>query len=240
MIRIAYVDDNISESDDVIALLKRYIDSRCEEKIIAEFFTDAMDFVSNYKFCYDLIFIDPQTNNGNGQRIIDELRKINPDVILVLVSKTDKFAIYGYTVSAADYLLKSSTQAVINGVIGKALTKAFLKNRRGGGVNLIRDGSVVRVPVSDIIYLEKFEHTLIYHTEHGNFKTKLSLKDVEKYFGAAGFIKCNRGMLVNSSYIISFNKHEVCLGDKIAPISRGQYKEFAAEYQKLFNIKLHL
>ena len=44
MIRIAYVDDNISESDDVIALLKRYIDSRCEEKIIAEFFTDAMDF----------------------------------------------------------------------------------------------------------------------------------------------------------------------------------------------------
>ena len=32
MIRIAYVDDNISESDDVIALLKRYIDSRCEEK----------------------------------------------------------------------------------------------------------------------------------------------------------------------------------------------------------------
>ena len=133
MIRIAYVDDNISESDDVIALLKRYIDSRCEEKIIAEFFTDAMDFVSNYKFCYDLIFIDPQTNNGNGQRIIDELRKINPDVILVLVSKTDKFAIYGYTVSAADYLLKSSTHAVINGVIGKALTKAFLKNRRGGG-----------------------------------------------------------------------------------------------------------
>ena len=74
MIRIAYVDDNISESDDVIALLKRYIDSRCEEKIIAEFFTDAMDFVSNYKFCYDLIFIDPQTNNGNGQRIIDALR----------------------------------------------------------------------------------------------------------------------------------------------------------------------
>ena len=163
-----------------------------------------MDFLSNYKYCYDLIFIDPQVNSGNGYRIIDELRKIDPDVILVFVSKTDEFALYGYIVDAVGYILKSDNEAAVNSCMERALRKVLSNNR--AFINLGRDGVVVKVPVSNILYIEKFEHTLIYYTEFGEFKKKMSLKDVEEQFEELGFIKCNRGMMVNSHFIQSFNR----------------------------------
>ena len=60
----------------------------------------------------------------------------------------------------------------------KKSIKVFLPHR--AFINLGRDGVVVKVPVSNILYIEKFEHTLIYYTEFGEFKKKMSLKDVEE------------------------------------------------------------
>lgn len=267
MIRIAYVDDNMAESENIKNLIKLFIDLRGgerkgvagkgvenkiaekkvaenkvgerkvaerkdDENIVVEYFADAMDFLSNYKYCFDLIFIDPKTSNGNGYRIIDELRKIDPDVILIFVSETVEFAIYGYSVGAVDYILKSANVSEVNNCMERALKKVLSNNN--AFINLVRDGTVIKVPISKILYIEKFEHTLIYHTEFGKFKKKQSLKDVEEQFEELGFLKCNRGMMVNSHFIQNFNKREVCLGDEVVPISRGQYEEFANEWQKRF------
>ena len=243
MIRIAYVDDNMSESENIKNMIKHFVDSPkfgvgWGKNTLIDFFTDTMDFLSNYKYCYDLIFIDPQVNSGNGYRIIDELRKIDPDVILVFVSKTDEFALYGYIVDAVGYILKSDNEAAVNSCMERALRKVLSNNR--AFINLGRDGVVVKVPVSNILYIEKFEHTLIYYTEFGEFKKKMSLKDVEEQFEELGFIKCNRGMMVNSHFIQSFNRRGVCLGKEILPISRGQYEEFAAKWQKRFEIQVQI
>lgn len=235
MIRIAYVDDNMAESDDLKSRINGFIDAHGAEKISVEYFTDAINFLSDYKYCYDIIFIDPQTSGGNGHRIIDELRKIDPDVVLVFMSQTAEYALYGYTVNAVGYLLKTAGKLAVKKCLERAFKRVRLNNK--AFVNLARDGVIVKVSVSKILYIEKFEHSLVFHTEYGKFNKKLTLRDVEEEFEELGFLKCNRGMMVNSHYVQYFTKREVNLGSEVVPISRGQYDEFAKKWQNLFKIQ---
>ena len=84
---------------------------------------------------------------------------------------------------------------------------------------------MVKLPLNDILYIDKDFHEIVYHTADGEYSDRKNLKEVEEEFLKYNFIKLNRGCIVNMRAITKFNRECVYLGDKIIPISRAIKKE---------------
>lgn len=63
-------------------------------------------FIEQYRPDYDLIFLDIQMPGLNGMEAATALRKKDSSVLLVFVTNMAQYAVRGYDVNAAGFILK--------------------------------------------------------------------------------------------------------------------------------------
>ena len=84
----------------------------------------------------------------------------------------------------------------------------------------------VCIGVSELKYIEIFDHHIQYRTTEGVVKAYGSLKAVEKQLPETGFFRMNNQTIVNLKYVTQVSGGEAMIGDKAFPISRMRKKEF--------------
>ena len=114
----------------------------------------------------------------NGIQISMRLREIDPDVCLVFITNLAQYAIQGYRVNAFDYIVKPINEYDFNQRI--ASISKMIEERKKEKILISNDGAKVAIAIKDIYYVEVANHSLIYHTSKGDFKTYGSLKEVVK------------------------------------------------------------
>jgi DNA-binding LytR/AlgR family response regulator len=175
----------------------------------------------------DLLFLDIRMPQLNG---IDFLRTLNAPPKIIFTTAFAEYAVEGYELDIADYLMKP----IRFDRFIKAVNKAFPKQptidteekfqpleekRTESFVYFRADRKMVKVLLNDILYIESMKDYVKVYTTHNTLITKQSLSSVETMLPEKRFIRTHRSFIVAIQHISTFtneiievNKTEIPIG----------------------------
>lgn len=223
MIRIAIIEDNTRDLDQILSFLSHYQQEHCTACTVNAF-RDPQKFLAEYRSDYDLIFMDIELPPFNGVDIARRLRDMDSVVALVFITNMEQCAINGYEVDALDFVVKPINYYRFSSMMNKALRSIAKRSEKE---LLVRSASkIARLPISQIYYVEIRDHLLIFHSSQGTLESWGKLSDVERELCDFDFVRCSSSYLVNLRHIISVEGDTVNIaGDKL-PISQRRKKAF--------------
>ncbi len=106
--RLAIVEDEKQDSDLLQSHIHHFFTENCpDDSFQVTVFDNAGVFIEQYRPDYDLIFLDIQMPGLNGMEAATALRKKDSSVLLVFVTNMAQYAVRGYDVNAAGFILKT-------------------------------------------------------------------------------------------------------------------------------------
>ena len=229
-IRIAVVEDEQEHAEILGQYLERF---RMEHSLAmtVRLFRDGEDIIDPYTAEYDLIFLDIQLRFMNGMQTARKIREEDKKVILIFLTSMASYAIEGYEVQALDYILKPVAYDVFERKLEHAIG-TIRTNDEYSVLLSLKDG-VRRVSVSDIYYIESRSHMMIYHLKDGEVSLRGRLDDLEQELIPYGFIRSNRGYLINLYHVTEMRGDCCTVGSDKLPISRTKRAELRQELTKI-------
>ena len=230
--RVAIVDDSTTDAEFVKGILNSWANQR-QANIQSEVFPSAEAFLFRYAEDkdWDILLLDIEMGNMDGVALAKKIRQDNESVQMVFVTGFADYISEGYEVAALHYLMKPVKQDKLFAVLDRAIA-VMQKTERV--ILLPVGGEMLRLPISQVQYVEAFSHTVAIITGTDTIQVKMPISEVEKLLGE-GFIRCHRSYLVGLKHIARLSKTEVILDSgKALPLSRGAaatvHKAFISYY----------
>ena len=186
----------------------------------------------------DAIFCDINMPDLSG---IDFVRQLAAPPLIVFTTAYSEYAVEGYKVNAVDYLLKPYG---MNDFLRAAMKVQEQYNLRHQStpqeLSPVQDDDtmfvktdyrVVRLNLSDIVYIEGMSEYLKIHVDGQKpVVTLLSMKKMEDYLPPTRFMRIHRSYIVNLQRIREVNKNRVIMApDVFLPIGE-LYKDRFNDY----------
>ena len=178
-----------------------------------------------------LLFIDINMPDLNG---LDFVKSLAEKPYVVFTTAYSEYAVEGFLVDAADYLLKPITFANFLKAANKVKTLVDLNTENhnqsqaapAGHLFVKSDYKLIRIELDDIRYIEsQHEYVKIYRVSGAPVMTLLSMKAIEEQLPASQFMRVHRSFIVSLSKITVIERNRIVFDGKIyIPVSE-QYKE---------------
>lgn len=226
MLKIAIIDDDMRETEALIACLNRY---EKESGVMLEIdtFKHAELFLEKYTPIYDLVYLDICMDGMDGLRAAKKLRELDENVFLIFVTNMAQMAIKGYKYDALDYFVKPVNYYDLK-MRMERVRRA--KKAPSSTVFIQYNGMKKLLNLKDIYYIEVIAHQVIYHTGKESYETRNTMAKVESELGPQGFFRCNYCYLVNMRHCTKIEDHTVTVGEFKLSISRPKYKAFVEAF----------
>ena len=231
-LRVLIAEDTEAER----AMLEAYIRRWGEENGLAIdllCFADGLELVEHYPQNPDLILMDIDMAGLDGVSAARKVRERDEKVILVFVTRMVQYALEGYEVDAADFLIKPLVYPLFAGRMDRVLRKIRQRTPRCLQVRSGREQ--VSVPVSELVCVEALNKRTVLHLAAGTqIETREPLYSLEKQLEGEAFCRCHNAFLVSLSHVQRFTAASVSLPGVEAPVSKYRKQAFfaaLAEYQ---------
>jgi DNA-binding LytR/AlgR family response regulator len=198
MIRIAIVEDEASYTRQLTEYLRRY-ESESGESVEISAFSDGDEIVEGYRARFDIILLDIQMRFMDGITAAKEIRKADPEVVIIFITNMAQYAIAGYAVDALDYILKPVNYFAFTRQLDRAVSR--IKKRSTRYITVPVKGGALKLDVSKIYYIESQGHNLFFHTASGIHLTSGTLKEMDKMLENMHFFRGNSGYLINLEHV---------------------------------------
>lgn len=176
----------------------------------------------------DLFFLDIDIPELDLFNFVNSLNFL-PNTILLSVNVKD--AIKAFDINVVDYLLKPVTYPRFFRAIDKA-NKFYLhkenKNAIENEIFIKKGSSLVKLRLSDLVYIEAQENYITLHTEEAKFTIHFTLKAIEDQLSSGVFLRVHRSFIINKNFIQAVREDSLDLirGNKLENIPIGNsYKE---------------
>src|ERR1700744_5723914 len=178
----------------------------------------------------DLLFLDIQMPRVNGLQFLQALT--HPPLV-ILVTAYEQYALEGFNLHVADYLLKPFAFERFLRACNRAHELFRLQQQTGPAapaampadffVNV--EYALVKIVVDDILYIEGVkDYIKIYLQSSARpVLTRMTLKAMEERLPPPAFIRIHKSFLVAVSKITTIKRDLVCIGSTEIPVS-GSYK----------------
>lgn len=226
--KIAVVDDSIEDAQRIITYLDQF-QMEHNQTFQTKVFYASFDFLEEYRGEYDVIFLDIEMPGSNGLEVAREIRGRDQAVGIIFITSLAQYAIDGYEVQAIDFMVKPVGYYNFSMKLEKAFR--FMESHKEQEIIINNKEGIFRIPVSDILYIEKDRDYLKFHNKQGCIHSRGSIKDMKAKLDSLPFSECNSGCLVNLNYVKRVGKDSVTItsGQEL-PISRRTKKQFAQDY----------
>lgn len=187
-------------------------------------FSSAEAFLFEYSEnkSYDILLLDVEMGKMNGVELAREIRRENHSIQLIFVTGYYEYFSDGFDVSALHYLIKPATNDKLYPVLDRAVASLQYRER---SVLIDTGDCKLKIPLTDIIYVESERVYLIIHTSSGEYRTRLSLTKFAESLDDT-FYKVHRSYIVSLKYIRKITRTEIVMdGGSTVPMSRGMYDE---------------
>ena len=202
---IAVVEDSAQDRAVLDSYLEKYQQEKnCHFQITH--FSDGDEIALGYKGGYDLILMDIEMTFMDGMSAAEEIRRADPEVLIIFITNSPQYAIKGYAVQALDYILKPLSYY------------AFCQR-----MNHVRE-----LDASDIYYVEICDHDLLFHTKQGEVHSTGSMRDVEQKLPPENFFRSSKAYLVNLEHVDGIQDEDAIVNGERVQISRAKRKAFLA------------
>lgn len=223
MYNIAIVEDEQEATETLLAYLKRY-EKENNVTFQTTTFQNGITFLSGYRNAYDLIFMDIEMPHMDGMTAAEKLREIDDIVSLMFVTNMSQYAVNGYEVDACDFLVKPVSYEVFTYKLRKTLAKIDRQPREE--LILQKKQNVIRLRISQILYVEINSHQILYHMENDVIEDWGTLVKIEKQLKPYHFSRCNSCYLVNLAHVDHMDQEYVYVGNDRLLLSRGKKQSF--------------
>ena len=229
MLHLAVVEDDPLYAKQ----LQEYLDQYAKDsgrKFDVRFFSDGEDIIDNYRAGFHIILMDIQMQFLDGLTTAKLIREKDEKVIIIFITNMASYAIRGYEVDALDFIIKPVSYPILVQKLQRAMKRL---DRDEEHFILIATGDgTMKMPASQIYYIESQRHQMIYHTTAGVLEAGGRLDDLEKELAPYQFFRSNKGYLVNMRYVEGV-QNDCCLiaGDRLI-ISRRRKAAFMEQFSK--------
>ncbi|HBK02168.1 MAG TPA: DNA-binding response regulator, partial [Clostridiales bacterium] len=146
------------------------------------------------------IFLDIEMPLMDGLNLAHKIRERDDDVSIVFVTNMKQYVIRGYEVDADDFILKPVTYEDFSMKLERVIKKIL--NKKDIVKFKINDDGVIKfIPLSDIRYVDVYQHKLSFHATDKIYESRGSLNKIEPLFLEHNFVKCSNYCLVNLKYV---------------------------------------
>lgn len=158
---------------------------------------------------FEIVFLDIRLRDMNGIDAAKRIREKDRNALVIFVSGRTDFVLKGYEARAFRYIVKPVSERVIGDVMSNALQELQLDER--GGIVFREKGESVKVDLGDIVYFESQNHRINLVCSNATHIFYGRMRDLESRLAGKGFVRCQRGYLVNAIRIRRIRKTEVLL-----------------------------
>jgi two-component system LytT family response regulator len=238
------IDDELSGRE----VLKRLVELNCPDVTVVNTLNSietGLQAISNDK--PDLVFLDIQMPNVSGFDLLNQLDKI--DFEIIFVTAHDAYAIKAFKYSAVDYLLKPIKVTELIDAVSKARDR-MEKNHSGDNIKFMLDkvspakkvflnnkillptlGGYNIIDITEIAYCQSESNYTRFHFVDGkNIVVSKTLKEFESILLENHFFRIHRSYIINLNCIAKYNKGkggEVVMKDgAVLEVSREKKDEF--------------
>lgn len=228
----------VVEDDEVIAalfidILNRYFTKRHIEFQIKHYITGTAlldDFKEKF-VVPDMVFMDVYLPDLNGIDTCHKLRSEGFIGDILIVTGSEDYMLSGYDVDARGYILKPYEPDKIYATLDRVLHRASVKTY----AMQIRT-SIIRIPVSDIHYVESNNTKCTIHCESGTeYTIYKKLDDIENELADRRFLRCHQSYLVNMDYVRTADNSFHLGNGEVVPIRRTEIKGIKERYKLYIN-----
>ena len=224
-LRIAICDDDQSCLDNVEALLNR-MSAELGNPFEILRYPDGADLTETYPTELDALFLDIEMPFMNGIETAREIRKRDRNVLLVLMSNYEKYAIHGYEFGAWRYLLKPVTWAHFERELRQPFEQMIRKEK--DYLYVRNDSGVYSVAFQDLLYATTNykKNVVLYLTDGRQVECYQTLSALEAQLAGHSFFRCHSGFLVNLAGVSQIGRDSLTLrdGERI-PVSKHRRKD---------------
>lgn len=187
----------------------------------------------------DILFLDVQMPEITGITLLKILNK-KPHVILT--TAYSEYAIEGYELDVADYLLKPITferflKAVqkVSQRIQLSVPSDSIQNEIPSSPNevladrffFVKDGTkLVKIVFDEILYIEGLKDYVIIHTPKGKTTTLQKLRNLEAMLPGDKFIRVHNSYIVSVDRIQVIHRDSLEIGSMTIPVSDTYRRDF--------------
>lgn len=167
----------------------------------------------------DLVFLDINMDELSG---IDLLESVKIDAKVIFTTAYQEYALKGYELQVADYLLKPFTfnrflQAVNK--VQESLPKAFSEVVPPDYLFIKTENRLEKILLSDIVYIEGMRDYRRIHTVGKQIMTLQNFKELEQLIPPSVICRVHKSYMVSVGKIESIERNRIRIGNLIIPIS---------------------
>lgn len=214
-----------------IAVLQGYL-KKIPAIEVVETFNNA---ISVYEFLkdheVDFLFLDVEMPNLTG---IDFLKSFTHPPLVIITSANKNYAIEGFDLNVADYILKPITFERLIKAINKLIdiktgkTESDKEQEISGHIYLKENKRMVKIYIPNILYLESIKDYVKVVTKQKTVITKQQLSYFESILNPNEFLRIHRSYIIAINQIDAFSCSSVEIGTLEIPIGR-KYKDEAVK-----------
>lgn len=226
MIKIAICEDEKAYSDKLITLLSEYLEQNGTEYEYT-LYTDskplAEDIYVGKRF--DIYFFDIMLEKSDGVDAASMIRRFDSSAAIIFVTSIENRAVEGYSVSAFDYIIKSSLEDRLYTVLDRLFSK-----RRAEMISIqADDGAVSLVSSADIIYIESEGRGTRVALLSTSLHTPLAVGKISEMLPQNRFVEIHKSVYVQISKIKRIDTDTVVMiNEATLPMSRRKRKQVMA------------
>jgi DNA-binding LytR/AlgR family response regulator len=223
----------IDDEPHAIDVLKRYVE-QTPFLTLGQTFRNplkAIPYVQEEQV--DLIFLDINMPNLSGMQFIQSLEK---KPLIIFTTAYSEYAVQSYELNAVDYLVKPIEFDRFIKAVNKAKDWQQLKDNQPATAGqseseyvLLKSGPVThKVKTNEILYIEKEENYLAFHTADKKILIRANMTDVFNYVPAATFCRIHKSFVVSLQHIHAVEVHQVSVEKHKIPVGAGYRDELMA------------
>ncbi len=215
----------IAIEDEPLALKKitEFIE-QVEYLNLLEGFNNAIDAIGFLKKNnVDLIFLDIRMKKLSG---IQFLESLHSKPLVIITSAYDEYALKGYELNVADYLLKPFTFERFLKSVDKVydqLTQTITSSNNNF-IFVKTEYRIEKIELDEIQFIQGMKDYLQIHTSTKNIMTLQTFKNLLEILPKSDFTRVHNSFIVAISKIENIERNRIQIGKNIIPIS-DSYKD---------------
>lgn len=233
MYHISVCDDNGGELEKICSIINEYT---AENNIIAEIkaFSSGNELLEyeDGGVCSDIYILDIIMPDMNGIILGKAIREKNAEAFIIFLTSSKDYALESYSVKAFSYLLKPAVRENVKAELADCFSRI---NKPSERFVLKCSSGAVSVRAEDIVYIEYYNHHMIYRLAGGKTIEGIHFRGtfdsvITDYIKNGSFVKSSASYLVNMRHIKTVNTIGFIMSDGTLLTVTRKYAEARKKY----------